>query len=586
MQMSDSSSSGEGERKPKSSNGSDQKLNELRNILFPEREQIESLQEQLENPELMAENVSRVLPNAVRMRTARDDDLTQAMSSTVEQAIRISVRKNPRPLVDAIFPVMGPAIRRAISAAISGLIQSLNQTLEYSLSIRGLKWRWEAIRTGKPFAEIVLLHSLLYRVEQIFLIHRESGLLLQHVSSVPSQSADLISGMLTAIQDFVRDSFHVQDAETLETLRVGELSIWIEQGPHAILAAVIRGNAPQDLRSTFQNTLEMIHIEKGKDLQDFQGDPSPFESVRADLEDCLLSQYQKAKKKQSTFAAVAIGLVIGLIILWLSFLFLQRYRFHRFVDRLNQEPGIAVTSVQKRGGKYYLKGLRDPLAADPSNWVEENGLATGSVVFQWEPYQAIQQNFVLLRSKRILNPPAGVTLDFKNGILHASGKAPHSWILETQKLAKVIPGVERFDESGLLEAEAEEMYALKKRIEERVFRFVVGTNNLVDGQEEDLEATARDLDRIGSAAGELKKDVKIEIIGHTDTTGDEMGNRQLSQSRADSLIQFFSSKGVPINIFEAVGKASEEPVRSEQSEQDREWNRSVTFRVNWTESEN
>ena len=74
MQMSDSPSPAEGERKPKSSNGSDQKLNELRNILFPEREQIESLQEQLENPELMAENVSRVLPNAVRMRTARDND--------------------------------------------------------------------------------------------------------------------------------------------------------------------------------------------------------------------------------------------------------------------------------------------------------------------------------------------------------------------------------------------------------------------------------------------------------------------------------------------------------------------------------
>ena len=44
--------------------------------------------------------------------------------------------------------------------------------------MQGLKWRVESIRTGRPFAEIVLMHSLLYRVEQVFLIHRETGLVL------------------------------------------------------------------------------------------------------------------------------------------------------------------------------------------------------------------------------------------------------------------------------------------------------------------------------------------------------------------------------------------------------------------------
>lgn len=169
------------------SNGSD-KLTELRNILFPERAQFDSLQEKFENPELLAENVSRILPDAVRLRSRRDEDLTHALSPAVEKSLQLSVQRNPQPIVDAIFPIIGPAIRKAISAAISGLIQSLNQTLEYSLSIRGLRWRWEAIRTGKTFAEVVLLRSLLYRVEQVFLIHRESGLLLQHVSAIRSQS--------------------------------------------------------------------------------------------------------------------------------------------------------------------------------------------------------------------------------------------------------------------------------------------------------------------------------------------------------------------------------------------------------------
>jgi len=144
---------------------------------------------------------------------------------------------------------MGPAIRKAISSALSGMIESFNQTLSYSVSVRGLRWRLEALRTGKSFAEVVLMHTLLYRVEQVFLIHKKTGLLLQHVSAVPGavQDADMVSGMLTAIQDFVHDSFSSRRSDELETLQVGDLTVWIEQGPLAILAGVIRGNAPSDV---------------------------------------------------------------------------------------------------------------------------------------------------------------------------------------------------------------------------------------------------------------------------------------------------------------------------------------------------
>ena len=74
-------------------------------------------------------------------------------------------------------------------------------------------------------------------MEQVFLIHKETGLLLCQVSApnAAMQDADMVSGMLTAIQDFVGDSFTTQKGEELETLQVGELSVWIEQGPQAIL---------------------------------------------------------------------------------------------------------------------------------------------------------------------------------------------------------------------------------------------------------------------------------------------------------------------------------------------------------------
>lgn len=73
------------------------------------------------------------------------------------------------------------------------------------------------MRTGASFAEVVLRHTLLYRVEQVFLVHRESGLLLHHLTaqSIAAQAPDMVAGMLTAIQDFARDSFQVaQESNT------------------------------------------------------------------------------------------------------------------------------------------------------------------------------------------------------------------------------------------------------------------------------------------------------------------------------------------------------------------------------------
>src|SRR4029434_1356780 len=138
-------------------------------------------------------------------------------------------------------------------------------------SWRSLRWRLDARRTGKSFAEIVLLNTLVYRVEQVFLIHRPSGLLLQHIAAegISVQDGDMVSGMLTAIRDFVQDSFHVSDEEGLQTLKVGGLSVWIEQGPHALVAVVIRGTAPPDLRATLQRAVESVHAQYSDLLESF-----------------------------------------------------------------------------------------------------------------------------------------------------------------------------------------------------------------------------------------------------------------------------------------------------------------------------
>ena len=281
---------------------SEKELEDLRRLLIrPEQEEIAQILERMDIPDIRAEEVSRVLAEAIVIRAKRDDRLALALLPTVEKVIRDSVKKDPKFLADAIFPIMGPAIRKAISEAIQAMMQSFNEAVQHTFTLQGMKWRIESIRTGRPFAEIVLLHTLIYQVEQVFLIHKETGLVLLHAASGQEniQDTGMVSGMLTAIQDFVNDSFSAEGTQALQSLNVGELTIWIEQGSKSVLAAVIRGNPPQELRSVLQKALESIEFEQNEALYAFQGDSSSFESSRHHLVACLVKAQRDKKEKKT-----------------------------------------------------------------------------------------------------------------------------------------------------------------------------------------------------------------------------------------------------------------------------------------------
>lgn len=554
---------------------------ELRSLLLgPAEAQLAEVHERLLNPQRQVEEVSRVLPDAIAVRSRQDDDLTTALAPTVSSALEYSVRKNPQPLADAIFPIMGPAIRKAIAAALSGMVQSFNETLTHSMSVQGLAWRWEAIRTGRSFSEVVLLHTLLFRVEQIFLIHKETGLLLCHVSAPNAavQDADMVSGMLTAIQDFVSDSFTTRKGEELETLQVGELNVWIEQGPQAILAGVIRGNAPKELREVFQEALESIHLQYGIALSEFSGDATAFASAEPLLADCLQSGYDvekhgaKAGRKLSPLMVIA-GIVLLALVVWGFFWLRDRQRWNAYVEKLRAEPGIVITDIARRDGKHFVSGLRDPLSRDPATIIQNTGLDSGSVEERWQPFQALTPDFVLARATKSLDPPATVKLLLNDGLLESEGFASHQWVMETRRIARLLPGVSQYREDKLFDLE---------RIENPLLMFDLDQAQIRSDQEEKLNQLLSEIAHLRQLAGEKK--VRLEITGHTDGSGTEAKNSLLSQGRAESVAAALKANLPPWTNLTIAAVGSKAKLRAEVTETDRATNRSVTLKVIVTEN--
>lgn len=548
---------------------------ELRSLLLgPTETQLAEVHERLTDPERQLAEVSRVLPDAIAVRSRQDDNLTAALSPTVSAALERSIRKDPQPVADAIFPIIGPAIRKAISAALSGMAQSFNQALTYSMSLQGLKWRFEALRTGRPFSEVVLLHTLIYRVEQVFLIHRGTGLLLRHVSAtgVLVQDADMVSGMLTAIQDFVHDSFTAKKEDGLETLQVGELTVWIEQAPHAILAGVIRGIAPPDLRAVFQETLEHIHLQFATDMREFDGDAARFGLTEEMLEDCLKCGYDlerraKTNRKITPLRVIAALLLVGILV-WGFFWIRDRRRWNAYLDSLRSEPGIVVTDSGKEGGKYFVSGLRDPLSRNPGSLIQNSGLDSNSVIGRWQEFQALTPDFVISRARKLLNPPTTVKLSFLDGTLEAEGFARNEWVEETRRTARFLPGITQFKDDKVLDL---------NRIENPLLMFDTDKTELRQDQEEKINGLLADLNKLRTLSG--GRNVTLEITGRADRVGSQTRNQELSQGRADTVAALLKTRLADWSNLTIRTVGSKDQLKEELSEEDRATNRSVNLKV-------
>lgn len=407
-----------------------------------------------------ADGVGRVLSQAVSVSTASGDQLARALRPTIEQSLEDSTRRNPGMLADAIFPVIGPVIRKSINETFDGLVQSLQTTLEHSMSAQGWKWRFEAWRTGKSFAEVVMSHTLIYQVEAVFLIHKEGGVLLNHAMAKEGvvKDEDMVSGMLSAIQDFVGDSFDGNAHDKLQTMQVGELSVWIEDSPNLTLAAVIRGRAPVALREMLRNSLAEVEAGYSKALRAFNGDVAVFEGTEPILERCLQVEKEGGRSKGGGSPIMAY-LVLGVILLCLAYFFGGRWyqsgRWSALIAELNREPGIYVTYAD-RGGKQ-ITGMRDRYSRDIAAILAAHDYTTNEVRFSWEEYVSYAPALLEHRKRHKLEAPEAVQLLVQDGLLTAHGRTDEKWYERARGEAHLIPridGFKRLDQAGPTPLEA------------------------------------------------------------------------------------------------------------------------------------
>lgn len=487
----------------------------------------------------------------VRASHTPDARLAEALRPAVTTALRNTVRDEPRMWADALFPVLLPAVRIAVSSALRGMVRTLNQALEQSLSLRSWKWRLEAWRTAKTLAEVVLLRTLVYRVEQLLLMDRRTGLLLASVAAddVVPHDNQLVSAMLTALQDFVADSFDIKTEGGIRELHVGEFILLVETGPRAALAAAVRGNPPSVLRETLRAAIDLIHQEFLTELVNFRDDTGPFEKSKTILEGCLQAQYQTPQSGSYTKVWILVAVVVAALATWLGFRVVEDRRWDRAVSVLRNTPGIVITQSER----YHLEGLRDPIATRPETLLENDGIDLRKVSLHFRPYLSLDPEIALQRARTALDAPDTVALSLDQGVLRASGAAPHSWLLQAGGAAArlTLLGIRGIDLDGVTDRDME---TLRAAIESARAGFDTGSSEFTPAQQRAAEAIAAQSRRWVDYATETGRTPRITVFGYTDPTGEDESNRALSRQRADRLARVLAAAGIPPAMLSAEGR--------------------------------
>ncbi len=397
-------------------------LAELKSLLLKETDQRLSILEadiaktdgHLRSSDRLLADTTNVLAEAVALRQQKDKALADALQPVLVDSFHRSIRDDPSVLAESLYPILGPAVRKLVASLFTP----------------------DRANPGKP-----------YNIEQVYIIHRETGLLINRTlfTATEAQDGDMVSGMLDAIRSFVRDAFEAQEFDGLDRLTVGDLTVWVEWGPDAIMAVVTRGIVPVALRQSFARGLESIHIEYGERLASYDGDNTDFGNLTDQLELMIAETRADKLREQVLQWRTPVLSIIALVFFLLStayWLYVGR-EWNSLIDELNELPGIVVVSDERSFRHYRITGMRDPLAADPIEYLSQNKSVIDSkhIVTRWFPYQSLDGPIVLARAQQLLSPPASSRLLLQDNNLVVRGVASSHWIVNTIKKLSLVKSV-------------------------------------------------------------------------------------------------------------------------------------------------
>ncbi len=195
--------------------------------------------------------------------------------------LSVTVRVGQGVTVGTLIPAFIEASYTNSLGTILGYARS--QPLIVTVTADYLPFLWLLLGTlgGATVFAVLVRRRTHVDIEDVFLVYRD-GVLISHLSRtlIREKDEDVLSGMLTAVQEFVREAFQYGERRELQKLDFGDYRILIERGTYVYLALVYAGRDSAALHRKVQAVIKRIETEYASILEAWDGDMEQFVGAR------------------------------------------------------------------------------------------------------------------------------------------------------------------------------------------------------------------------------------------------------------------------------------------------------------------
>ncbi|RAV28011.1 cell envelope biogenesis protein OmpA [Sinomicrobium soli] len=235
------------------------KLNILKDILLTDdREYAETIANRLKALEKTLHTRSELADRVDPIIDTRLDEFISeipgTLGPTITETLKTEIKKSKEQVVEALYPIMGRMIKKYVLQEITLLSERVSKQVENSFSAKAWKRKFKAWFTGVREQDLILSELGDTSVEQVFVIEKNSGILLGNYAKTETIDKEMFSGMLTAIKSFVEDAFRGK-GQNLELIEYELYHIHIQSFVSYYVAVVVSGQYNTPIKNKLQDII-------------------------------------------------------------------------------------------------------------------------------------------------------------------------------------------------------------------------------------------------------------------------------------------------------------------------------------------
>ena len=118
-------------------------------------------------------------------------------------------------------------------------------------------------------------------IDDIFLIYKDGRLITHHTRKLkPEMDDDVLGGMFTAVQEFIKTSFGGDEETPVDEISYGKNKILIEHGKYIFISPVIEGRGSDEMHERMKIAVQNIEVEFEGQLKEWSGDVKDLKDAK------------------------------------------------------------------------------------------------------------------------------------------------------------------------------------------------------------------------------------------------------------------------------------------------------------------